>query len=78
MLKFVLASSNPGDLILDPFAGSGTTLVVAEIAGRRWVGIEQEEGYCDLARQRLESIDVEVEDLRALEAERAGHRRSLR
>jgi site-specific DNA-methyltransferase (adenine-specific) len=52
--KIVLASSNPGDLVLDPFLGSGTTSVVAKKLGRRYVGIEREEGYCCLAERRLE------------------------
>jgi site-specific DNA-methyltransferase (adenine-specific) len=78
MLKLVLASSDPGDLVVDPFAGAGTTLVVAEVAGRRWVGIEQSDEYCALARQRLESIDFDVEELRELEHRRTGNRRSLR
>ena len=39
--KFVLASSNPGDLVLDPFAGSATTIIAAQNSGRRWVGIDR-------------------------------------
>ncbi len=54
--KLVLASSNPGDLVLDPFLGSGTTSVVARKLGRRFVGIEQEEFYCCLAEKRLELV----------------------
>lgn len=52
--KLVLASSNPGDLVLDPFLGSGTTAVVAKKLGRRFVGIEQNEEYCCWAQKRLE------------------------
>jgi site-specific DNA-methyltransferase (adenine-specific) len=52
--KLVLASSNPGDLVWDPFLGSGTTAVVAEKLGRRYWGIEQDEEYCLLALRRLE------------------------
>jgi site-specific DNA-methyltransferase (adenine-specific) len=52
--KLMLASSRPGDMILDPFLGSGTTSVVARKLGRRFVGIEREEDYCLLAEKRLE------------------------
>jgi len=51
--KMVLASSNPGDVVLDPFLGSGTTSVVAKKLGRHFVGIEIDESYCCLAEKRL-------------------------
>jgi site-specific DNA-methyltransferase (adenine-specific) len=54
LAKLVLASTNPGDFILDPFLGSGTTCVVAKKLGRRFLGIEIDEEYCLLAAQRLE------------------------
>jgi DNA modification methylase len=44
--------SNPGDIVLDPFAGSGTTLKAAKELGRRWVGIEVNPAYVELCRQR--------------------------
>ena len=53
--KIMLASSNPGDLVLDPFLGSGTTSVVARKLGRHFVGIEAEEQYCLWAEKRLET-----------------------
>ena len=51
--KMILASSNPGDVVFDPFLGSGTTSVVAKKLGRHYVGVEQEELYCCLAQKRL-------------------------
>ena len=54
MAKLILASSRPGDLVLDPFLGSGTTSVVARKLGRRYVGIERELEYCLLAEKRLD------------------------
>jgi len=52
--KIILASSNPGDMVFDPFLGSGTTSVVAKKLGRRYLGIEIDEYYCCLAEKRLE------------------------
>lgn len=54
LARLVLASSNPGDFILDPFAGSGTTAVVAQKLGRRCLGIELEEEYALMALRRME------------------------
>ncbi|MBE7552496.1 MAG: site-specific DNA-methyltransferase [Anaerolineales bacterium] len=54
LAKIILASSHPGEVILDPFLGSGTTSVVAKKLVRRYVGIEIDEPYCCLAEKRLE------------------------
>lgn len=51
--RVILASSEKGDLILDPFMGSGTTAVVAEELGREWIGIEKESKYIIAARKRI-------------------------
>ncbi|MFQ5502495.1 MAG: DNA-methyltransferase [Phycisphaerae bacterium] len=55
--KLILASSSPGDVILDPFLGSGTTSVVAKKLGRSFVGVEIDETYCCLAEKRLDFAD---------------------
>ena len=49
----IAAATGPGDLVLDPFVGSGTTALVALQAGRRVVGIELNAGYVDIAEKRL-------------------------
>ncbi len=51
--KLILASSQPGDIVLDPFLGSGTTSVVAKKLDRHYIGIEINEDYCCLAAKRL-------------------------
>ncbi|NGP87072.1 DNA methyltransferase [Fodinibius halophilus] len=51
--KFVLGSANEGDLIYDPFGGTGTTYAVAEAFERRWVGTEINKDFCDLIKNRV-------------------------
>lgn len=53
LAKIILASSRPGDLVFDPFLGSGTTAVVARKLSRRYLGVEIDEYYCCLAEKRL-------------------------
>lgn len=55
--KLILASSKKGDVVLDPFLGSGTTAVVAKKLGRSFVGIEQQEEYCQMAIKRLQRAE---------------------
>lgn len=59
LAKLILASSRPGDLVLDPFCGSGTTAVTAQKLGRRFIGVECQEEYCLLALKRLELARTE-------------------
>jgi modification methylase len=54
--RVVVSSSNPGDIILDPFFGSGTTGAVAKRLGRHWIGIEADEGYIPIAKDRINAI----------------------
>ena len=58
--RILRASSNPGDVVLDPFNGSGTTVVAAALLGRKYVGIDQSEEYVEFAKKRVNNA---VEDL---------------
>jgi site-specific DNA-methyltransferase (adenine-specific) len=53
--RIILASSNPGDVVADPFVGSGTTLVCAEQLQRRWIGCDINPEYCLWSVARLEN-----------------------
>jgi len=56
MLKrIIVASSNKGDLVLDPFLGSGTTAVIAKKLGRNWIGIEKNKAYSKMAQKRIDA-----------------------
>ena len=54
--RVILASTEPGDVIVDPFFGVGTTGAVAKRLGRRFIGIERDEGYAALARTRIDRV----------------------
>lgn len=57
--KIILASSDNGDVVLDPFLGSGTTSVVAKKLNRNYIGVEVNEEYCYLAEKRLDMVEKE-------------------
>ena len=57
--KLILASSRPGDIVFDPFAGSGTTAVVAKKLNRRWCTVELNEEYALLTAKRLQNADTD-------------------
>jgi site-specific DNA-methyltransferase (adenine-specific) len=59
LAKIILASTNAGDLILDPFAGSGTVAVTAKKLGRYYVAVESDEKYCLLAAKRLKLAETD-------------------
>lgn len=78
LTRAVLASTHVGSWILDPFAGSSTTGIAANLTGRRYLGIEQEKEYLDLSifrKQEIENYDVtakmrsRIKDLSFLERE---------
>lgn len=57
--RLILASSNPGDMVFDPFLGSGTTAVTAKKLGRSWCGTELNEEYCVWAEKRLDTAEAD-------------------
>ena len=59
LAKLILASSDPGDLVFDPFGGSGSTAVTAKKLGRRHLAVEKDEQYCVWAEKRLENADAD-------------------
>jgi site-specific DNA-methyltransferase (adenine-specific) len=60
LYRVILSSSNPGDVVLDPFFGSGTTGAVAKKLHRHWVGIEREPKYIEAAKKRIANITPEL------------------
>jgi site-specific DNA-methyltransferase (adenine-specific) len=56
LYRIILAASNPGDVVLDPFFGTGTTGAVAEVLHRQWIGIEREQRYIQIAQERIQAI----------------------
>ena len=77
--KIVLASSNVGDVVIDPFAGSGTTLVVAEQLKRQWRGCDVSLEYCRWAAERIELVeDWPIEKWLQYDLENAERRKSIR
>jgi len=72
LFRCVMAASNPGDVILDPFFGSGTTGAVAKRLGRRFIGIERDPAYAELARKRIAGVrTLPAEDIAPKPARRS-------
>ncbi len=70
--RVILASSSPGDIVLDPFFGTGTTGAVAKKLGRRFIGIERDPQYAELARQRIERVShADPEAIEVTQSKRA-------
>jgi DNA modification methylase len=57
LYRVLLSSTNPGDLVLDPFFGTGTTGAVAKKLHRRWIGVERDPQYAEIARRRIEAVE---------------------
>jgi site-specific DNA-methyltransferase (adenine-specific) len=77
--KIILASSNPGDLVVDPFLGSGTTVVAAEQLKRKWKGCDINLEYCRWAARRIElAEDWPIEKWIRYDWENARRRKSIR
>ena len=68
LYRVIMSSSNVGDVILDPFFGSGTTGAVAKKLGRNWIGIERDKKYVKVAQQRVDA--VAESDLEAINVEK--------
>jgi site-specific DNA-methyltransferase (adenine-specific) len=58
LYRAILAASKPGDVVLDPFFGTGTTGAVAKALHRRWIGVEREPRYVKLARERIDAVQA--------------------
>ena len=67
LYRVIMASTRPGDLVLDPFFGTGTTGAVAKGLGRAWLGVERDRDYAGAAEQRIAGIDG-LADLSLIEA----------
>ncbi len=67
LYRVILSSSHAGDIVLDPFFGSGTTGVVAKRLHRKWIGIEKEEKYIRLAQSRIDTVQPEMFDVKAFD-----------
>jgi site-specific DNA-methyltransferase (adenine-specific) len=77
--KIVLASSNPGDVVIDPFLGSGTTAVVAEQLKRKWKGCDSSADFCGYAVDRIELVeDWPIEKWLRYDEQNAERRKSIR
>lgn len=62
LYRVIMASSSPGDVVLDPFFGSGTTGAVAKQLGRKWIGIERDKKYIKVAQKRIDAVKTADEE----------------
>jgi len=75
LYRIILAASQPGDVVLDPFLGSGTTAVVAKKLHRHWVGIELDRRYIEIARARIDAVSPVTFREEIFRSRDAGHGR---
>ncbi|TFI57713.1 site-specific DNA-methyltransferase [Sphingomonas parva] len=72
LYRVLLACTNKGDVVLDPFFGTGTTGAVARRLGRNWIGIEREKRYVKVARQRIDStLELDESAMKTMASKRA-------
>jgi modification methylase len=71
LYRVLLACTNKGDVVLDPFFGTGTTGAVARRLGRHWIGIEKEKKYVRVARQRIDStLELDESAMRTMQSKK--------
>jgi modification methylase len=70
LYRIILAASNPGDVVLDPFFGSGTTGAMAKKLGRNWIGIEKDKKYIKIAQKRIDAVQRADKDVINVEKRR--------
>lgn len=72
LARVMMASTKPGDVVLDPFFGSGTTGAVARRLGRHFIGIEREQAYIDAATARIDAVEpADLKTLKLVASKRA-------
>ncbi len=72
LYRVMLATTNKGDIVLDPFFGTGTTGAVAKRLGRHWIGCEKEDNYCEVAEERIEAaLPLDESELKTMQSPKA-------
>ena len=75
LYRILLSCTKPGDVVLDPFFGTGTTGAVAKRLGRNWIGCERDAGYCEVAEERIEAaLPLDESSLTTMQSPRAAPR----
>ena len=78
LARILLSSSNPGDVVLDPFFGTGTTGAVAKTLGRHFIGLERDPTYAEAARERIDAVEPLSDVVDCGAAGEAGRSRACR